>query len=152
MVDPIVFPILSLCFLGYMAINTSGMTLSYFIPWCTKKYKDSRLGEKIYRSNSNYFVAFFLAIESYTESQCLGHRQSEEINHSGGTAYVDIPQMGHYFHYKDFLKIEQIYDEKGLGVHVVWEEEDMEKAISFLDLIKMRIDPHYKNSPKRKTE
>ncbi len=127
--------IVSLVFVGFMAINALGLSLSYLIPWSVKKYK----------TESNYFTAFLLITEKETRNQCLGHRQTEEINHTKGIAYLDIPQDCYFFEYKNFLKIEQFIDQKGLHLHVTWTDEEMERAISFLDLIKMRIDPHYKS-------
>ena len=135
----------SLCCLTFMALNTLVLSLTHLVPWAVKTSKNARVGEKIYKADVNYFVAFLRATENGTKKQCKGHLRKIEINHPKGHIYVTIPNMGYSFNYKNIFQIQPLIDDFGLYLHVTWKKENHEAAASFLEWIVMRIDPTYKN-------
>lgn len=146
MVEPIT--IATLTVMAIVAINSTGFSMSLFIPWVYRKLRhiDSEV-KWIPRSDSDILLAvLFSAIEEKTAKQWSLKRLSVEAKHPGGLVYLKLPCDGYQLIYdKYFFVVETTFTESGLatGINIIYDTENAKQVIAFIDSYEKQISDHY---------
>lgn len=156
MVEPITISIISLCVMGFLAVNSAGLTLSYFVPWCLKESrKRDQYRKRISRTNAPTMLALVLMeyitwqkLPSGNVREGLIRRKNSstrtlpfEIVYTNGTMLFNIPDIGFKFRYGDMFKMVTTADDSGgiIGVELYWEEEKHQVIQAFLARLEEKI-------------
>jgi len=148
MVDPIVTPIIGLCFMGFLVVNALASSLTRFVPWIIEKINEGDPNrEPISKTDAGDYLAMFLfKVDEWKKLNPQYKKVATTplvVNFSNGVAIFDVPAKGCTLEFNKIFKVETIFYE-GMqtisGILVFWESEDAVRAQSYLSAIKKSID------------
>lgn len=149
MVDPIIFPIITLSFMGIMVLNQSGFSMSQFIPWIRRQIREFGMkGDYILKQNGSDVLILLLAkIKEKISQHDAKNVYTTTITHPGGKIVCSLPEPGYWLKYNEYIYIEtSLSGSEVLGVRVIWEKENERLAMDFLDDLKRQVDPDYRSA------
>jgi hypothetical protein len=161
--------IIALISMGLSALNSTGLTLSYLLPWCTRRVKEESYDRKPYYIGgpgamgcNMQLITLLRLTEKATRSQHGACTVDAEISHPGGVAILPVPPMrgSTVYDYQVFgygtpsgkhefvpredvsFTLETLGDHLGrpVGVQIVWDAWERRGVEAFVAQLRERFD------------